>query len=182
MTATLPYRIAVLCYLFNGDGQTLLLHRRKDPNQDLYSPIGGKLDQACGESPSTCALREIGEEAGLELNPTDLHLTGLVSEAAYGGNTHWLMFLFEVVRPVEIDRSSCSEGCLEWHPISAIPGLALPETDRQVIWPLFWRYRGRFFAVHIDCTGTSLRWRLEQPAVDARYPDPLNGSATQVSD
>lgn len=178
MTATLPYRIAVLCYLFNGDGQTLLLHRRKEPNQNLYSPIGGKLDQACGESPTACALREIHEEAGLELNPTDLHLTGLVSEAAYAGNTHWLMFLFEVVHPVQIDRSSCPEGRLQWHPISAITRLPLPETDRKVIWPLFWRYRGKFFAVHIDCTQVPLRWRLEQPVSDAQSLVLLDGQCT----
>ncbi len=166
MTEILPHRIAVLCYLFNDAGQLLLLHRRKPPNQDLYSPIGGKLDQPSGESPTSCALREIHEESGLDLEVADLHLTGLVSEAGYAGEAHWLMFLYEVTRPVEIQRAEIAEGRLEWHDASAIADLELPPTDRHVIWPCFWRYRGRFFAVHIDCGDSSIKWRLEQPVSD----------------
>lgn len=32
----LPYRIAVLCYLYDERGRVLLLHRRKSPNAGLY--------------------------------------------------------------------------------------------------------------------------------------------------
>src|ERR1035437_3474557 len=66
----IPYKIAVLAYIFNAEGKLLLLHRKKPPNQDLYSPIGGKLEQQIGESPYACALREIAEEVGVALlNP-----------------------------------------------------------------------------------------------------------------
>ncbi len=112
-------------------------------------------------------LRQAREEAGLTLNTTDLHLAGIVSEAGYEGQCHWLMFLFDIVRPVHVTRESCVEGRLEWHRPDQIERLPMPETDRLVIWPLFWQYRGRFFAVHIDCTSGSLRWRLEQPVGDA---------------
>src|SRR5690606_13000092 len=78
MSAPLPYRIAVLAYLFDDQGRLLLLHRRKVPNRHLYSPIGGKLDVDAGESPTACAIREIREEAGIELALADLHLTGMV--------------------------------------------------------------------------------------------------------
>ena len=54
----IPYKIAVLVYIWNDAGELLLLHRRKPPNQHLYSPIGGKLEQHLGESPYACALRE----------------------------------------------------------------------------------------------------------------------------
>lgn len=161
---SLPYKIAVLCYLFDERGRVLLLHRVKPPNRDLYSPIGGKLEQAIGESPTACAQREIKEEAGLDIDLTDLHLTGIVSETAYLGETHWLMFLYEVTRPVSIPEEAMSfdEGRLEWHDRDSIQALPIPETDRGVIWPLFWEHRGGFFAAHIDCNGP-LRWRLEQP-------------------
>ena len=46
-----PYRIAVLCYLKDASGRVLLLHRRKEPNAGLYSPIGGKLEVSVGEGP-----------------------------------------------------------------------------------------------------------------------------------
>ncbi len=163
--ASLPYRIAVLCYLFDDHGRVLLLHRRRPPNQDLYSPIGGKLEQDRGESPTACALREIHEEVGLELQPADLHLTGIVSEAGYEDTCHWLMFLYEVTRPVVVTRTHFDEGLLEWHAPAAIASLAIPKTDRQIIWPLFWKHRGGFFAVHVHCQGERLTWRVEQ-AID----------------
>src|SRR5688572_23119310 len=112
---TLPYQIAVLCYLYDEAGRLLLLHRVKPPNRHLYSPIGGKLHMELGESPLTCALREIMEEVELELNPSDLHLTGLITETGYQNEGHWLMFLYEVRRPVKIERMEFGEGRLEWH-------------------------------------------------------------------
>lgn len=162
---TLPYKIAVLCYLFDERGRVLLLHRVKPPNRDLYSPIGGKLEQSIGESPTACAQREIKEEAGLDIPLEDLHLTGIVSETAYLGETHWLMFLYEVTKPVTIaqDAMTFDEGKLEWHEPDAIDALPIPQTDRGVIWPMFWQHRGGFFAVHIDCQADPMRWRIEQP-------------------
>jgi len=156
----------VLCYLFDERGRVLLLHRKKQPNQDLYSPIGGKLEQDLGESPTVCAAREIQEEAGLDLDHKDLHLTGIVSEAAYEGKTHWLMYLYEVTRPVNVQEGPMDEGLLEWHHPDSICQLNIPRSDREVLWPLFWRYRGRFFTAHIDCT-KGFRWRVEQPPADA---------------
>lgn len=163
---TLPYKIAALCYLFDERGRVLLLHRVKPPNRDLYSPIGGKLEQALGESPAQCARREIKEEAGLDVALTDLHLTGIVSENAYLGETHWLMFLYEVTRPVAIapEAMSFDEGQLEWHDADKIEDLPIPLTDRGVIWPMFWEHRGGFFAAHIDCQTQPMRYRVEQPA------------------
>ena len=163
MADALPYQIAVLCYLFDEQGRVLLLHRRKPPNRDLYSPIGGKLERDVGESPTACAIREISEEAGLNLGPDDLHLTGIVSETGYERESHWLMFLYEVIRPVVVERTSFDEGRLEWHDPAAIAALPQPETDRQVIWPLFFKHRGGFFAAHIDCRTDPFTWRLEQP-------------------
>ncbi|MCX5662047.1 MAG: NUDIX domain-containing protein [Planctomycetota bacterium] len=163
----LPYKIAVLCYLFDESGRLLLLHRRKPPNRDLYSPVGGKLDQGMGESPARCAVREIQEETGLTVGMQDLHLTGIVSEAGFDDQMHWLMFLYEVTHPVRVERTTFDEGRLEWHDPAGLANLPIPDTDRQVIWPLFWRYRKRFFSVHIECAGGKLDWKIEQPAGDA---------------
>lgn len=167
VTPQLPYQIAVLCYLFDEQGRILLLHRRKHPNRDLYSPVGGKLEQPLGESPTACAIREVREETGLIAEPENLHLTGIVSETAYNGETHWLMFLYEHLGPVTVAQSTFDEGRLEWHEPAALATLAIPETDRHVLWPLFWRYRRHFFSAHIDCTEKELKYRLEQPAQDA---------------
>lgn len=159
----LPYRIAALCYLFDERGRVLLLHRIKPPNRHLYSPIGGKLEQALGESPAACAQREIMEEAGVEVAIEDLHLTGIVSESSFEDAGHWLMFLYEVTVPVSLrpEAMTMDEGFLEWFEPGEIENLSIPETDRQVIWPLFWKNRGGFFAAHINCEGGKIDWRLE---------------------
>src|SRR5262245_35117489 len=90
MSAPLPSTIAVLCYRFYERGRVLLLHRRKPPSRDLYCPVGGQRDQSIGESPATCALREIEEEGGLTLSPKDIRLPGIVSESGYDDAMHWL--------------------------------------------------------------------------------------------
>jgi hypothetical protein len=77
------------------------------------------------------------------------------------------MYLYEVLHPVSVRAGRIDEGELGWHEQGDIKELSIPETDLKVIWPLFWKYRRRFFAAHIDCTGKTLRWRLEQPACDA---------------
>jgi 8-oxo-dGTP diphosphatase len=182
----IPYKIAVLVYVFNDTGKLLLLHRRRPPNQDLYSPIGGKLEQHLGESPHACALREIEEEIGVRLTLDDIRLLGIVSERAFNGaaappppspvaanaqsafppqlSAHWLMFCFEVTRPLNFPAREMNEGRLEWIDPIIVPQLGIPKTDREVIWPLVAqhsrqlhpaphnRHQEAVFCVHIDCT------------------------------
>jgi 8-oxo-dGTP diphosphatase len=186
MSAPLPYRIACLCDLRDRAGRILLLRRKKDPNRGLCSPIGGKLDMDSGESPAQCARREIMEEAGLDIPIERLHLAGIVSECAYEGRGHWLMFLYRVLGPVEVVPHDISEGRLDWFTWAQMDSLPLPETDRQVIWPLVRRHeephdstpaashpgnahaaappypRPGFFAVHIDCRGPQMISHVEQ--------------------
>lgn len=162
----LPYRIAVLCYLADDAGRLLLLHRKKAPNAGMYSPIGGKLEVAEGESPHACALREIEEEAGITLGDNDVRLTGIISECAYEDEMHWLLFLFDVTRPIghhEIPNMSFDEGDLEWVEPERVATLDIPATDRDVMWPLMRDHRGGgFFMAHIDCAGGKMDWRVQE--------------------
>jgi 8-oxo-dGTP diphosphatase len=165
----LPYKLACLCDLRDARGRLLLLRRLKAPNQGLCSPIGGKLDMSSGESPALCAQREIHEEAGIEVPLDRLHLMGLISERAFEGRGHWLLFYYRVLGTVEVPEHDMREGRLEWHEPGSIDALPLPETDRRIIWPLVRRFeagpehaRPGFFAVHIDCRGGSLTWTLDQ--------------------
>ncbi|MEC9373273.1 MAG: NUDIX domain-containing protein [Planctomycetota bacterium] len=162
MANPLPYKIACLCDLRDAQGRVLMLHRRKEPNRDLYSPIGGKLDTETGESPAQCARREIMEEAGIDVPLERIRLVGLVSEQGYEDTTHWLMFVYRVLGPVDVEEREIREGRLEWHEPGEVVNLPLPETDRQVIWPLIEESNGAFFAVHIDCRDGGIRWDVEQ--------------------
>lgn len=164
----MPYRLACLCDLRDGAGRVLLLRREQEPNLGLCSPIGGKLDMARGESPAQCAQREIAEEAGLEVPLSRLHLLGVISERAYEGRGHWLIFLYRVLGAVEVRARRIREGHLEWHAPEELGALPLPETDREIIWPLVQQHeatepggRPGLFVVHIDCGQGELRWTLE---------------------
>ncbi len=179
---TLPYKLACLCDLRDAAGRVLLLRRAREPNKGLCSPIGGKLDMPTGESPAQCAQREIMEEAGIHVPIDRLHLMGIISEQAYEGKGHWLLFYYRVLGPVEVTRTSLNEGTLEWFHEHEIDALPLPESDRQIIWPMVrrceknydWRKPASptnlpgFFTLHIDCSkdgggdGTGMTWAVEQ--------------------
>ncbi len=159
----LPYKIATLLYCFNEQDEVLLLERAQEPNRGLWSPSGGKLHTDIGESPYACGCREAEEEMGLKLTPQDLHLAGLVSEHGYQGHAHWLMFLFEVRPRLKSLPPPHREGRFQFFPRAAMEQLPLPQTDRETIWPLFWKHRGGFFAAHCHCHPDGHNdWIIEQ--------------------
>lgn len=169
----LPYKVSTLLFCFNEADDVLLLLRTREPNRGLWSPCGGKLKTEVGESPFACACREAQEELGVHLQPADLHLTGLVSESGYGGSAHWLMFLFEVRRRFAGVPPAIAEGQFAFHSPAALGGLAVPQTDREQIWPLFWRHRGGFFSAHCRCLdGGRHEWVLEDSRPSGRLAKP----------
>ena len=159
----LPHQIATLLYCFNEAGEVLLLERTRPPNLGMWSPCGGKLIIETGESPHMCACREAGEELGLNARPSDLHLTGIVSEHGYGGQSHWLMFLFELKPRLKTLPPPIPEGRFAFHSRESMTALALPDTDVQMIWPLFWKHRGGFFAAYCESRSDGRhRWAIEE--------------------
>jgi 8-oxo-dGTP diphosphatase len=159
----LPYKISTLLYCFSPADEVLLLERRQEPNLGYWSPCGGKLDTATGESPYACACREAREEIGLELTAGDLHLTGIVSEYGYLGQAHWLMFLFEVKPRLTALPPPHREGDFRFFSAAELASLRLPQTDVEMIWPLFWAHRGGFFAAHCRTSpGGQNQWTLEE--------------------
>ncbi len=163
MPDALPYKIAVLVFLENGAGDHLLLLRAKPPNLGVWSPIGGKLEMATGESPFECAVRETREETGLEIGNPDLHLFSVIAEKAYEGETHWLMFLFRCLRPLPDLPADISEGRFGFFSRKEIDALPIPETDRTALWPTYDAHRHRFVALKADCRpGKPVRVEIEE--------------------
>ena len=62
--ATLP-KVGVGVLLTDNDGRILLTLRKRPPEADHWSIVGGKLDYF--EPLETCAIREAREEVGLEI-------------------------------------------------------------------------------------------------------------------
>lgn len=159
----LPYKVATLLYCFNERDEVLLLERSQEPNKGFWSPCGGKLKMDIGESPYACACREAEEEICQKLSPSDLHLAGMVSEHGYQGRTHWLMFLFEVKKKLASLPSACNEGRFQFFQRVEIDSIKIPKTDREQIWPWFWKFRGGFFAAHCHCHPNGRNgWTLEE--------------------
>jgi 8-oxo-dGTP diphosphatase len=170
-TPSLAYKIAVLVFLENAAGEHLLLLRAKPPNLGVWSPIGGKLETAIGESPFECAVRETYEETGFVVTTRDLHLFAMIAEKAYEGQSHWLMFLFRCKVPLPALPPEIAEGKFGFFSRAAIDTLPIPETDRTALWPIHDRYRDRFVALKADCApGKPIVVEIEEitPAADHR--------------
>jgi 8-oxo-dGTP diphosphatase len=151
MIPDLAYKVAVLVFLENTAGEHLLLLRAKPPNLGSWSPIGGKLEMAIGESPFECAVRETAEETGLVITTSDLHLFAIIAEKAYEGQSHWLMFLFRCRKPIAALPTEITEGRFGFFSRAAIETLPLPETDRTALWPIYDTYRDRFVSLRANC-------------------------------
>jgi 8-oxo-dGTP diphosphatase len=162
MTAPLPYKISVLVFIENRAGEQLLMLRAKQPNLGVWTPIGGKLEMATGESPLECAVRETEEETGLRVSESELHLFAMIAEKAYHGDTHWLMFLFRCKTPIDALPPDIVEGKFAFWPREAIQGLAIPETDQAALWPIFDRYRDSFVSLRADCGVSPIKITIEQ--------------------
>ncbi len=150
----LPFKISVLVFVRDELGRHLLIQRAKNPNKGLWSPVGGKLETAGGESPFECAVREIREEISLDVSEGDLHLFAVVSERAYGGEAHWLMFLFDCRKRVKNLPPDMEEGRFGFFGTDEIRSGALdiPDTDRAVLWNAWEKYgAGGFAALRADC-------------------------------
>ena len=151
MATQLPFKISVLVFVRNAQGEQLLIQRTKSPNLGCWSPIGGKLDMSSGESPYECARRETEEEIRLQIDDSDLHCFGYISEKSYEGAGHWLMFLFDCKKPLPHLPATIDEGHFSFFKRASIDELPIPETDRTLLWPYYDRYREGFVGLRADC-------------------------------
>ena len=114
--------IAVIVILESSE-YWLMLRRNYPPNQGLYTPVGGKVED--GESPRTAAIREVQEEAGLQLE--DVGYCGLLVDSS-PTDYNWVCFVYRA----SVDYFSppnCNEGTLTWIPLESLATLQTPVTD-----------------------------------------------------
>ncbi|PWJ41057.1 NUDIX hydrolase [Sediminitomix flava] len=115
-------RTATLCVLKHGQ-KFLLLKRLKEPNKDMYTPVGGKLDPF--ESPLKAAIRETFEETGIEVK--HMKYCGLLTESS-PTKYNWTNYVYLA----EIDMMApppCNEGTLKWIDFSEVLSVPTPKTD-----------------------------------------------------
>ena len=115
-------RNAVICILKSAD-RFLLLKRAKEPNKNLFTPVGGKLDPF--ENPDKTAVRETLEETGI-LVTSYRYRGSLIETSPTQYNWHSLIYTVEI--PFQ-PAPPCNEGTLEWIDIDQIPDIPTPKTD-----------------------------------------------------
>ena len=104
-----------------------------------------------GESPYECARRETLEEINLDLKDKDLNCFGYISEKNYEGAGHWLMFLFKSKVTLETIPQAIDEGSFDFFSRHEINQLAIPVTDKELLWPYYDSHRDGFIGLRADC-------------------------------
>ncbi len=137
-------KLATLCYVKKGS-TTLMIHRVKKKNdfhEGKWNGLGGKFE--LGESPEDCVIREIKEEAGLEIIDPKMH--GFITFPMFDGKDDWYVFLFTADKFTG-ELIDSSEGKLAWIEDEKLLDLNLWDGDRIFI-P--WLFGNKFFSAKFN--------------------------------
>lgn len=131
----MPYApiIGTLGYVLSPDRSRVLMVRRSrdgDVHQGKYNGLGGKLEP--DEDVVTCMVRELREEAGIEV--TALRLRGTLSWPGFGKDGEdWFGFVFVVDSFTGTVPDHNDDGPLEWVELDRLEELPMWEGDRHFL-------------------------------------------------
>ncbi len=132
----MPYTpiVGTLGYILSPDGKSVLMVHRTarayDDQLGKYNGLGGKMDR--DEDVATCMIREIREEAGIDV--TAMTLRGTINWTNFGPKGEdWLGFIFLVTAFDGEPLPASAEGPLSWVNAEDIPGLPIWEGDRHFL-------------------------------------------------
>lgn len=93
---TNPTWILVVAAVISQDDGRLLMQKRPDGKHHagLWEFPGGKVEK--GESPENALVREIEEELGLVIDPTEIHPESFAQTAAHAGRPQIVLLLYKV--------------------------------------------------------------------------------------
>jgi len=146
----MKFKLSVLVFIKSDKEEFLLIERAKSPNKGLWSPIGGKLETTQGESPFEAAIREVKEEINLKITEDDLHLFSMITEKAYEGTTHWLLFLFDCKKTINELPKPIDEGSFKFFTKEAIEELNIPKSDKKLLWDPYHSNRTGFTSLRAN--------------------------------
>lgn len=123
-----------LGYILSPDRQNVLMVHRiarsHDDQLGKYNGLGGKMQ--VDEDIATCMIREIREEAGLEV--TAMSLRGTINWTNFGPKGEdWLGFVFLITAFTGVPREGNEEGPLSWVPLANLADLPMWEGDRHFL-------------------------------------------------
>ena len=105
--------LATDCVVLEPDGRVLLVRRKHEPFAGFYALPGGFV--GIGETIEAACCREVGEEAGVLISETQLHLIGVYSDPARDPRGHSVSIVYGTTleRLVDPQPRSDAEGA-EW--------------------------------------------------------------------
>lgn len=132
----MPYMpiCGTLGYILSPDGRkVLMVHRIARSHDDQlgkYNGLGGKMDR--DEDVAACMVREIREEAGIEV--TRMELRGTINWTNFGPKGEdWLGFIFRITAFAGTPRAKSEEGPLIWVDLERMDELPMWEGDRHFL-------------------------------------------------
>lgn len=139
--------IATLGYIYCRDTNCVLMIHRNARADDLhlgkYNGLGGKVER--NEDVGACMVREVREEAGIEV--TQMQLTGTINWPGFGKNGEdWFGFIFLITQWEGVPWSSNVEGTLEWVALDRLLAGQVPlwEGDKHFL-PLVFQSQQQVF-------------------------------------
>lgn len=132
-------KIGTLCYL-QKENKTLLLYResKNHAHNGKWNGLGGKLE--AGETPEEGVIREVKEEAGVEIEPI---LVGRVIFPAFKMQPEdWHVYIF-TAKDFKGKVKQSNEGKIEWIANKEISNLNMWEGDKYIF---NWIMKGSFFS------------------------------------
>jgi 8-oxo-dGTP diphosphatase len=127
--------LATLGYVLSDDGRSVLMvHRNARPTDHAfgkYNGLGGKME--AGEDIAACMVREIREEAGIEV--LSLRFRGTLAWPGFGDKSEgWFGFVFVIDAWDGTPLASNPEGDLEWVPLERLLAGELPMWEGDKLW------------------------------------------------
>ncbi|MGC4152820.1 MAG: 8-oxo-dGTP diphosphatase [Propionicimonas sp.] len=149
--------IGTLGYVLSADRSRVLMVRRSrdgDLHQGKYNGLGGKLEP--GEDVVACLIRELREEAGIEvISP---RLRGTISWPGFGvDGEDWFGFIFVVDAFTGTVPDRNDDGPLEWVELGRLEDLPMWEGDRHFL-PLVFGDGPTFHGVMPYQDGRPVSW------------------------
>jgi len=115
------------------DGRVLLGLRHGSHGADTWATPGGHLE--FGESPESCAVREVLEETGLRVSPAALHHVDFTHDLFPDIGRHYITLFVEAPAPTGEPQLREPDKCLQWAWFrwDALPALALFSPMRTLV-------------------------------------------------